>query len=114
MHKETNVEYIRDRVPVGDRLAQVAEEACELAQAALKLKRVYEDTNPADMTFEDAYNGVMEEWADLSVACSVAFGSGTDEPFPNHPWAWRYIVETCHAKLDRWATRLTLHARGER
>lgn len=113
MNNQETIDYIREHVTPGDRLAQVAEEACELAQAVLKLKRAYEDRNPTNISMDDAYDNVMEEWADLTVACTVAFGSGDDVVFPNHPWNLRQIAEMTWHKLERWATRLTLHKRGD-
>lgn len=41
----TDIDIIRDNVHELERLAQLAEEATELAQAALKLRRVYRSTD---------------------------------------------------------------------
>ena len=38
-HKEENMDKIRDYLPDAEILAQLAEEAAELSQAALKLRR---------------------------------------------------------------------------
>lgn len=46
-------------------LDQLAEEAAELAQAALKLARVYRGTNPTPVSAETAYNRLIEEYSDV-------------------------------------------------
>ena len=58
---------IRKHVSVDDLLAGLAEEAAELAQAALKLRRCYVGTNPTPMDSEEAYDNLMEEIADVKL-----------------------------------------------
>ena len=48
-----------------DRLLHLAEEACELGHAALKLARVRKGTNPADVDLEQARKNLIEEYADV-------------------------------------------------
>lgn len=50
---------------VDDRLLHLAEEACELGQAALKLARVKKGTNPADIDIANAQKNLLEEYADV-------------------------------------------------
>lgn len=46
-------------------LSQLAEECCELGQAALKLRRVLDKKNPTPVTEEEARANLVEEAADV-------------------------------------------------
>lgn len=61
-------EYIASRITHEAALCQLAEEAAELAQAALKLRRVLAQDSPTPTTEEDARGNVLEEMADTLVA----------------------------------------------
>jgi NTP pyrophosphatase (non-canonical NTP hydrolase) len=50
-------------------LEQLAEEASELAQAALKLSRILRGENPTPVTEEDAMTNLKEEFTDV-VQCA--------------------------------------------
>ena len=52
-------------LPVVELLAGLAEEASELAQASLKLRRVYDGTNPTPKTEGVAIDDLYEEVADV-------------------------------------------------
>ena len=52
------------KLPVVELLAGLAEEAAELAQAALKLRRVYDGTNPTPKLESVAIDDLYEEIAD--------------------------------------------------
>lgn len=52
-------------LPVVELLAGLAEEGAELAHAALKLRRVYDQTNPTPKTEETAIDDLYEEVADV-------------------------------------------------
>ena len=67
-------EIITSRVTRGDMLAQLAEECCELAQAALKLRRTFEGTSPTPVTQEDAEREFREEIADVLLTMRYAAG----------------------------------------
>ena len=56
---------IRDILPETEILAQLAEEAAELAQAALKLRRVLDGTNPTPVPEGAARDNLMEEYGDV-------------------------------------------------
>lgn len=63
--------FIRDQLSTADQFAQVAEEAVELAHAALKMHRILTGTNPTPVTEKDARAKVMEEICDLYNALEV-------------------------------------------
>lgn len=67
---------ISDILPKTKILAQLAEEASELAQAALKLRRALDGTNPTPKSVEECLENIQEEMAD--VFC-----------LPNHVWQVR-------------------------
>ena len=52
-------------------LAQLAEEATELAHAALKLRRVYDGNNPTPVTQSEAIANLKEEIADVKLLIAV-------------------------------------------
>ena len=63
---------IAEKVPQADILSQLAEEACELAHAALKLRRVLTGENPTPVTRDEAMAMLEEELADVDVCiCEV-------------------------------------------
>lgn len=92
------IDYIRENVPQPELLAQLAEEASELAQAALKLRRVYDGTNPTPVKRSEAFSNLQEEIADVRLLLEVLQLDGGI-----------YIAEyhkIMNAKLHRWADRL--------
>lgn len=54
-------------LPEEEVLAQLAEEAAELAQAALKLRRVLDGTNPTPLSESKARAALAEERTDVSL-----------------------------------------------
>ena len=85
---------IRRKMPVTELLAGLAEECSELAQAALKLRRVFDQKNPTPMSEEEAIKHLYEEIADVKLYCSQL-----DIPA-------RYISEIMERKEKRWEERL--------
>ena len=85
---------IKKQMPVTELLAGLAEECAELAQAALKLRRVFDGTNPTPVKEEDAIERFYEEIADVKLYCSQL-----DIPA-------RYISEIMDKKHRRWEERL--------
>lgn len=65
------VEHIRDQLPRGELLCQLAEEASELSKAALKLRRAEDGTNPTPVSIEEAEENLMEEIGDILNALEV-------------------------------------------
>lgn len=92
------IEYIRNSLDQSELLALVAEESSELSHAALKLRRVYEGTNPTPVRRQDAYMAVLEEIADVSLALEVL---GFNRPIP-----LLEIQKKMNEKLQRWVERL--------
>lgn len=77
-------------------LRQTAEEAAELAQAALKLIRVYEHTTP--VTEERGFSDLVEEIADVNCCINVLC-----EKFP---FIRRRVQDMEEQKNARWLVRL--------
>ena len=99
------MEYIQEKLPTTELLAQLAEEATELAQAALKLRRVYDGTNPTPTTYEDALGNLHEEIADVRLLLEIL---RLDTP---HCESLQNAIS--RAKLKRWAERLRKNARTQ-
>lgn len=68
----TENEFIREKIGMGEILAQLAEEATELAKAALKYRRAITATNPTPVTPEEALEALREEIADVDLCLVVA------------------------------------------
>ena len=67
----TDLEYIAENLSDEDILCQIAEEAAELAQAALKLRRAITQTNPTPVSDEEAVDSMIEEYADTIGAFEI-------------------------------------------
>ena len=66
------IERIRIEVPMTDIYEQLAEEALELSQAAIKMSRLESETNPTGKTREEAINNLREEYTDvLNIAMRI-------------------------------------------
>ncbi len=88
---------ISDILPKTEILAQLAEEASELAQAALKLRRALDGTNPTPKSVEKCENALIEEYADVIVCISEL----------NCSLEWHEdVAATFCAKRTRWLSRL--------
>ena len=79
-------------------LCQLAEEASELAQAALKLRRVLEGKNPTSCTEQECRENLTEEVADVDLLFKLC-GLVEDGKI-NH------ILEIERVKKKRWEERL--------
>ena len=89
---------INDYLTTPDLLCQLAEEASELAQAALKLKRAMEGTNPTPLSVEECVENMDEEIADVSLLVYL-LGYNKRE----HMLAQSCVVQR---KKERWLKRL--------
>ena len=85
---------IKEKMPVTELLAGLAEEASELAQAALKYRRALDGTNPTPITQDEAYEHLCEEIADVGLYMQVL-------SLPNS-----YISSIMEQKMKRWENRL--------
>lgn len=90
------LEFIRGKVPTREQLAQLAEEAAELAQAALKLRRALDGTNPTPVSIDTALDNLKEEIADVCLQFDVL---NIDIATPEHR-----ARKT--SKLQRWVDRI--------
>lgn len=92
------MDKIRDYLSDAEILAQLAEEASELAQAALKLRRVLDKTNPTPVAHEEAMSNLIEEYGDV-VCCMRELDV-------------MYDVSMLIKKKDRWIRRLSAKMDG--
>lgn len=93
-----DLEYIRQRLAPSVALCQLAEEASELSQAALKLVRATGNGNPTPVSYDAAVDALYEEYADVNVAVTVVLdrlGLGYDR-----------LDDLEAGKIRRWAMRL--------
>lgn len=88
--------YITSRLPQGELLAQLAEEAVELAHAALKLRRAIEGTNYTPIDVPSAIVNAREEVADVWLLVQII---GLDDT-PSE------LEDIMRQKLLRWESRL--------
>lgn len=95
MARSKKMRFIRDNLSEEDILWQLAEEAAELAQAALKFRRTITGTNPTPIDAKTAKNKLLEEIADVMLVLNVM--KDTD---------WIAICAFYRSKLDRWVERL--------
>lgn len=91
-HPDRIIRKPRIPLPADEILAQLAEEATEMAQAALKLRRAMTGINPTPVTREAAESNLEEEISDTAL-CLELLGLAADQ-------------RTMEAKLARWRERL--------
>jgi len=96
------VNFIRDQIPEAELFCQLAEEASELAQAALKMHRVLDGRNPTPVRLSEAWANLEEEVADVLLCLRVL-----DIKTENHEY-WVGMDE----KLKRWVGRLRKREAG--
>lgn len=85
---------IRQAIPLPELMAGLAEECTELAQAALKLRRVWDGTNPTPTPEETAIDRFYEEIADVQLYLNQIDVNV------------KSIRETMERKEQRWLERL--------
>lgn len=91
------IDIIRAALPEDELLAQLAEEAVELAHAALKLRRVIGGKNPTPVTPMQAEANLIEELADVKL-CAEVLNRGTR--------ITSQLDGIAESKLGRWVKRL--------
>lgn len=89
--------FIRQQVSKSSILLQIAEEASEVAQAALKLNRAYLKDNPTPMSVEKCEKNLIEEINDLDLVNKI-FSEVDLEKNP--------LNDTQKEKLARWCRRI--------
>lgn len=94
-----NADIVREMLPLDERLAQLAEEAAELSQAALKLRRAIDGKNPTPITITEALSQLCGECADV-YACLDVIGISNDKN------SVREIKAMAAVKMSRWVFRL--------
>lgn len=85
---------IKQKMPVTELLAGLAEESGELTQAALKLRRVLDGKNPTPVKQDEAYEHFCEEIADVWLYLSMIDVN------------WKYVKQVSIRKQKRWEERL--------
>lgn len=93
-----NVEYVKRVLPCEVRFTQLAEEATELAQAALKMYRILDGRNPTPVTPEEGMANLYEEISDVLGALRALDLTGPEQ-------ASGYAVISSN-KFERWIGRL--------
>lgn len=91
------IDFIRSALPEDELLVQLAEEAIELAHAALKLRRCNSKLNPTPVMPLEAEANLIEELADVQL-CAEVLDRGTRLK--------NQIDSIAASKLGRWAKRL--------
>lgn len=92
------IEQVRELLPLQKQWTQLAEEAVELAHAALKVARTLDDENPTPVSYNEAIRNVHEEIADVELLLRVLDLKGQGD------MALRSII--MRDKLRRWIGRL--------
>lgn len=93
---------VTDFLPQDELLLQLAEEAAELSQAAMKLRRVMDGRNPTPVGYQMAVKNLNEEMADV-LLCADQISSLDDGQ----------ITRTKKSKMARWLDRLKAARRKE-
>lgn len=92
------IDVIADNLGEDELLCQLAEEASELAQAALKMRRARTQRNPTPKTTRECFDQILEEMCDVKV-CWHALGYDSDH-------SKRRMAEIEEKKILRWVERL--------
>lgn len=91
MDEEKKVSEI---LPPTEILAQMAEEHSECAQAALKLRRALDGTNPTPKTIEECWENLKEEFGDVLNSIYALLGE------PVNGFAMQELYEECWEKAQ--------------
>lgn len=62
---QEHIQHIRQSVPLPDLYMQLAEEAAELSQAAIKIARYLRGVNPTPLTKQEVRKNLVEEYTDV-------------------------------------------------
>lgn len=99
-----NLRKICEHLDAPELLAQLAEEAGELTQAALKLRRAMTGANPTPTPVSKAVTDLLEEISDvLNCLDAVEYSLELDPDT---------VLQIMECKRIRWVTRLEARANG--
>ena len=98
----SNVETVCKHLPDVELLAQLAEEAAELSQAALKLRRAIDGTNWTPRSLQECKDALAEEIADVEGVLQAL-----DFAAPLVDYDKVHMIQ--NQKMRRWAERLEAH-----
>lgn len=92
------IDVIVDNLDEDELLCQLAEEASELSQAALKMRRARSQKNPTPKTTKECFDQLLEEMCDVRVCWNaLGFNSAHNKTV---------MAEIEKNKILRWAERL--------
>lgn len=100
---EDKLKYIADTLGAEELLCQLAEEAAELSQAALKLRRAIDGKNPTPKTRSECIDNLIEEHTDIELCLLVLFISNSISELQDF---WDEYNSSLEKKLNRWLKRL--------
>lgn len=102
MDQKEFIDGIKEHLSFEELCAGLAEEAAELAQAALKLRRSLDMSNPTPVSPADAYGNLTEEVADVLLCLrTMGFDIGKQE-----------VQDVQNRKVKRWLGRLQENKKG--
>lgn len=88
--------YVKKNVSTKERFAQLAEEATELAKAALKYRRTFDDKNPTPVSKDEAFKNLVEEIDDVALCLDAV----------SFKWRIEFNSLQREQKLKRWVKRI--------
>ena len=98
MPSTNNMKFIIQTMEEDELLCQMAEEAAELAQAAMKYRRKMVKGNPTTVSWKKARENLLEEIADVMFLAELLLW--------DEPKAWEQVENTKEFKAKRWVGRL--------
>lgn len=98
--------YIIEHSETEDLLCQIAEEAAELSQAALKLRRAIGAGQYTPVTPDEAKEHLGEEFADVSLCVQMFIKKIFPKYEERQKWTDHVFDEITSAKLKRWYERM--------
>lgn len=93
-------EFIQDNINEAALYEQLAEEASELAQAALKMARIIRGENPTPTKLTEARTNLIEEYTDVCIVSDILVlpVSTTHTIMKKQRWVNRIITQLMLAK----------------
>ena len=104
---------VSDILPKTEILAQLAEEASELAQAALKLRRALDGTNPTPKSVAQCLENIQEEMADVFVCLTMFDKSAERDGILIYNRYMEKVIKIEDEKEARWLSRLEAKERSD-